>query len=318
MPGPEIVAAGPSDREVITALDRAVFDATGHPALGDAVWRDLDRPAPDSTGFVARSNGQPDAYLHVARSDTLSPSHWDLGLALRPHARDDALAGALLDALVGALLDAAASHTAAHGGGGAILWVFDPTPDDDARLASHGFRVQRDLYQMRVGLPIPAHATFPPDTTVRAFEPGHDEAAWLHVNNRAFAGHPEQGGWTEQTLARRMAEPWFDPELFLLALDGDGLAGFDWLKVHPATDTEPTVGEIFVIGVDPSRQGRGLGRALAVEGLQRLAARGITVGMLFVAAENTGALALYRDLGFVIHRVDRAYERRVGTAASDT
>ena len=66
------------------------------------------------------------------------------------------------------------------------------------------------------------------------FEPGRDEAAWLAVNNRAFENHPEQGGWIEATLARRMAEPWFDPSLFLLAFDDDGLAGFNWCKLHDA------------------------------------------------------------------------------------
>jgi mycothiol synthase len=84
--------------------------------------------------------------------------------------------------------------------------------------------------------------------------------------------------------------------------------------VHERRDPDPRIGEIFVIGVDPSRQGTGLGRALAVEGLARISALGITTGMLFVAAENTGALALYRALGFTVHRVDRAYEHDVVAA----
>jgi ribosomal protein S18 acetylase RimI-like enzyme len=33
--------------------------------------------------------------------------------------------------------------------------------------------------------------------------------------------------------------------------------------------------------------------------------------LLFVAAENAGALALYRSLGFSEHRTDRAYARVV-------
>ena len=72
MAGPEIVVATPSDLEAITALDHAVREATGHPALGDAVWRDLANPAPDSIGFLARDGASTVAYLHVARSDTFS------------------------------------------------------------------------------------------------------------------------------------------------------------------------------------------------------------------------------------------------------
>ena len=58
-------------------------------------------------------------------------------------------------------------------------------------------------------------------------------------------------------------------------------------------------------------QGTGLGRALAVAGLEAVANRGITTGTLFTAADNAGALHLYRALGFAVHRVDRAYEREV-------
>ena len=63
--------------------------------------------------------------------------------------------------------------------------------------------------------------------------PGDDEGAWLEVNNRAFAGHPEQGAWTVEMLRARERSPGSTPTGFLLAFDADGLAGFCWTKVHP-------------------------------------------------------------------------------------
>jgi mycothiol synthase len=167
---------------------------------------------------------------------------------------------------------------------------------------------------MRVPLPLGLEPTWPPGVAVRPFEIGRDEAAWLEVNNRAFAGHAEQGGWTEETLARRIAEPWFDPSLFLLAFDDAGLAGFNWLKIHEARDRDPRLGEIYVVGVEPRAQGSGLGRALAIGGLNGVTERGIDTGMLFSAADNETALKLYESLGFTVHRIDRAYEREVAAA----
>ena len=171
-------------------------------------------------------------------------------------------------------------------------------------------RIFLHLYLMRVPLPIPERPEMPAGFEVRPFRHPRDDAAWVEVNNRAFAGHAEQGGWTVDTLARRIREEWFDPTLFLCAFDAAGLSGFNWLRMHGDASSDP-IGEIYVIGVDPRAQGTGLGRALAVEGLATVFARGAQTGMLFVAAENTPALGLYRALGFTIDRVDRAYEVEV-------
>jgi mycothiol synthase len=314
-PGPGSVTAHLGEdlvacRDAVAAVEAAAYAHDGHPSLGEHVWRDLEDPAHDSAGFWWDGSAGPTAaFLHVARSDTFAPSHWHLAVVAGPDARQ--VHG------FAALLSCAVSHVARRGGGRAVLWRFavggDGAPCDglDTALAAAGFEATRELHEMRVPLPLDERPRWPEGVTVRTFRPGVDEEPWLAVNNRAFANHPEQGGWIRATLARRMAEPWFDPELFLLAFDASGLAGFNWLKVHDAHGRDPRLGEIFVIGVDPRAHGTGLGRALAVEGLARVAARGIATGSLFVAADNVPARRLYDDLGFRVHRVDRAYERMV-------
>jgi mycothiol synthase len=291
----------------VRALADAVESATGIVPLGDDAWTGMHAVAGRDRGVFDDSGA---AYAHLARHHD---DEWSVELVALPDADVD------LDSLLADSL----AVVAADGGGHVTYWVHgtEADPAADARATGAGFVAERDLLQMRVALPL-AHALleaarWPDGTTVRSFRIGEDEAAWVPVNNRAFAGHPEQGAWTVDMLRAREQEDWFDPEGFLLAFDTDGLAGFCWTKVHPAQPPrEPeSLGEIYVIGADPSRQGRGYGRALTAAGLESLAGRGITVGILYVDADNEAAVGLYRALGFVTHRTDRAYGRDVQAAS---
>lgn len=295
----------PADLVTVTRLHDDVEALDGHPSLGEAVWRDLDDPIePLSAGVLATDDGRPVGFTYVYRGDNVSPPHWAAGTVVHPDVRGSTEVEV-------ALLERAVEHVFREGGGLVVLWILEPEPRDDEAATGAGFRHQRDLLQQRVRLPLAEAPAWPPGVEVRSFVPGQDDDVWLAVNNRAFADHPEQGGWVHATLERRMAEPWFDPKGFLLAFDADGLAGFCWTKVHPATDADPELGEIFVIGVDPSRQGSGLGKALVVGGLAYLAERGARTGMLFVDGDNEAAIRLYESLGFTTHRRDRAYAREV-------
>ena len=139
--------------------------------------------------------------------------------------------------------------------------------------------------------------------------PGRDEVAWVETNNLAFAGHPEQGSWTVEQLRDRMAADWVELDGFLVAddPDGHGLIGSCWTKIH--RDRAPVLGEIYVISVDPRHHGEGWGRSLTVAGLEWLAQRGVTNGMLYTDATNEAAVSLYRSLGFTVDHVDRSYRR---------
>jgi mycothiol synthase len=210
------------------------------------------------------------------------------------------------EAVLSKVVAAALDMTESHGGGPVHWWSNDSGAAERAVAAEHGLREERQLFQMRRPLPLePEVAAAASGLALRTFVVGQDEDAWLGVNNRAFAAHPEQGSWTRDDIAAREAEPWFDPEGFLLHdIDGSVVA-FCWTKVHP--DHKPPMGEIYVIAVDPAFHGRGLGRAMTIAGLVSLHQRGIELGMLYVDAANVPAVSLYYDLGFTLHQVQRAF-----------
>jgi len=212
-----------------------------------------------------------------------------------------------------------------HGATTAMLWQPVGGPPLETIAPTTLRSAERRLVELRRTLPVPdlrRSAGLP----LRAFRPGSDEAGWVAANNRAFAGHPEQGNWTVDQVRSREQESWFDPEGFLV-LDGDGIGrggdgndgnsgggggignggrigGACWTKIHPGTT--PPLGEIYVIFVDPRLHGRGLGRALLAAGLASLHDRGAQVATLHVEADNEPALALYRSAGFEVHHVQRA------------
>jgi len=189
---------------------------------------------------------------------------------------------------------------AAHRGETAQLWLREVDEQTHEIALAAGFVPYRDLWQLRCGLP-----NSPSGLVTRPFCES-DVDAFVAVNNRAFHWHPEQSGLTAEAVRRSMTEPWFNADGFRLLDDDDGrLMGFCWTKIHRETD--PDLGEIYVIAVDPDFHGQGLGRPMTLAGLEWLAAEGLQVGMLYVESDNHAANATYFGIGFTRHHTDRAY-----------
>lgn len=196
--------------------------------------------------------------------------------------------------------DRALRATLAENDRGAVqLWIQAVDDEADAVARAIGFTHYRDLWQLRCPLP-----NAPSGLTTRSFTVD-DLDEFVGVNNRAFHWHPEQGGLTREAVLATMEEPWFDADGFRLLHDDDTLIGFCWTKIH--ADEDPALGEIYVIAIDPSAHGRGLGKPMTLAGLEWLSDRGLEHGMLYVESDNDPANATYAGIGFTRHHTNRAY-----------
>jgi mycothiol synthase len=300
----------PEARTVVLALVRRGSAASGHTALDESrLQRALAGDVPSFLAALAWNDARTAlvGYVQALRGS----GGWDVEHVIDPAIEPDLQPGGVERHhrdLAARLLESVIDALGIEDDTDVRLWVYRATDDDDRMATKLGLSLTRELRQMR--RPLPLEENLREDAAglaIRPFEVDRDEKAWLEVNNRAFAGHPDQGNWTLDDLRARFREPWFDPEGFLLhEVDGQ-LAGFCWTKVH--AHAQPPMGEIYVIGVDPDHQQRQLGRALVVAGLEHLTRAGLTVGMLYVDATNTPAVSLYESLGFTVHHVDRVYRR---------
>ncbi|MCX6444806.1 MAG: GNAT family N-acetyltransferase [Actinobacteria bacterium] len=130
------------------------------------------------------------------------------------------------------------------------------------------------------------------------FDPEIHSEAWLELNNLIFTKHPDQGNWAMADLENRMQEPWFDPAGFFLCVHKEKIVGFCWTKIHRDFVNQDPTGELYVIGVDPAESGKGIGKAVCIEGLIYLKEKGIKQAMLYVDEDNEAGKGLYTTLGF--------------------
>lgn len=277
----------------VKTLIAAVAIEDGMSPLGEHVLIHLHHGGDDDAiQLLARDrNGNLVGYLHLDVTDTVSGPAVEV--AVEPNARGKGLGTALVRAAE-ELTDGQPIRLWAHG--------INTTAHLLARTL--GYRKIRELWQMRRSLfaDIP-DVSSPTNFIIRTFIVGQDEAQWLAANQAAFRNHPDQGNWTAEDLAIRMREAWFDPAGFFIATNSaDEIVGFNWTKIHGGhkhgDHHHPEMGELYVLGVLPSFQNLGLGKALTARGLAYLRDQGLPAAMLYVESSNQQAIGLYESVGF--------------------
>jgi mycothiol synthase len=296
-----VPALSPDQRDQVLDLVARVSRMDGTRPLSDQVMLDLKHNE-SGRNLLLRSGRDLIGYAHLDDRSARDPG------GPTPVAEVAAADPAALRALVeGLVMDTA---------GSVLVWARGERSSTAKVLRDLGFRVDRVLLQMRRSLadPLP-EPVWPAGVAVRTFVVGEDEEAWLAVNNLAFADHPEQSGWTMSDVTAREQEPWFDPSGFFLAEGDEGLVGFHWTKVHDSAPSktgerslEP-IGEVYVVGVSPTMQGRHLGSALTLVGLHHLRDQGLPEVMLYVDESNTAAVRVYERLGFNRWDADTSFSR---------
>ena len=107
---------------------------------------------------------------------------------------------------------------------------------------------------------------------------------------------------TVEAYRRLRSAPLYDPELDVLLEDDTGRFlsyCIGWI------DAANGIGHFEPVGCRPDSTGRGYARAVTIEGLRRMQARGLHTALVGTESVNQRALVLYPSCGFV--EVDRAH-----------
>ncbi|MBI5666889.1 MAG: GNAT family N-acetyltransferase [Chloroflexi bacterium] len=161
----------------------------------------------------------------------------------------------------------------------------------------------------------PPQPVWPEGITVRSAVMGQDERAILQAQRESFRDH---WGYVEEPFEddlRRWLYKWqaegnFDPSLWLLAMDGDTIAGISLCRPH--LNGQEDMGWVSTLGVTRPYRRRGIGLALLHHTFQEFYRRGKRrVGLGVDASSLTGAVRLYEQAGMHVALRFDLYEKEL-------
>lgn len=194
-----------------------------------------------------------------------------------------------------------AKQLAARGDGGRHVLHATSWPADELAapfLEQRAFVPVRYFLLMTIELDEQsAQPQWPSDTAVRSLDENSDLKPVYEAQKPIFRDHSgESEPSFEQWLHEYTGAGGFDPTLWLVAEDAQGIAGFALCARELAED--PESGYVSELGVRADRRGAGLGLALLLETFTLFRQRGKRRVSLHVDADNlSGAVRLYTQAG---------------------
>src|SRR5918999_1819827 len=184
------------------------------------------------------------------------------------------------------------------------MWVDTRNIAAEALAQRFGYEPVRWFFDMerRIDGELPEIEPLPEGLELGPLSPDQAWQLWK-ADHEAFRDHWGGHDDSEENFRRWRDSPQFDPTLFLVAWDGDEIAGGVLNAIYPAENEALGIQRGWLDSVFTRRpwRRRGLARNLIARSLHLLRGRGLTGAVLGVDANNpSGALGLYESADFAV------------------
>jgi mycothiol synthase len=294
---------GDFDRYLRLQVESEQLEPSGRFISARGLSDNLGRPnfTPQEDLFVAESDGKLIGYL----SATLEPG----------------IQRALLDGFVHPLnrrkgiatelFSSCRQHVKDSGIKSAQASVSEANASARGFLNHLGFTFIRYFFEMRLDMNssrLPAARQGA--TASRGLKPG-EENLLTEIQNRCFADTWGFNPNTEEEIAYRLNMYGRSPDDVILTCLKDKPVGYCWTIINAEKNAarKKTNGLIHMLGVDPAFRKQEIGKAILLNGLEDLKAKGVAIVELTVDSENPAACALYESVGFKVYAKTEWYQK---------